>query len=294
VLKVNGKSVPIKIDKGYVSLDRKWKKGDVIDLNLPMPVRRILANPQVAADRGRIALQRGPIVYAAEWPDNPNGKVRNILLPDSAAFTTEFRPDFLGGVSVVKSKALGLSYDAQGNLVKSEQEFTAIPYATWANRGRGQMIVWIPDSEANAKPTPWPTIATTSKVTTSGRKPARAINDGEEPTASNDPTSYFDWWPTKGTTEWAEYAFAQPATISETQVYWFDDTGRGEVRVPASWRVLYKDGDQWKAVETDGPYGVEKDKYNKVSFKPVTTRGLRLEVLMQPAWSAGIQKWKVK
>jgi len=294
VLKVNGKSVPIKIDKGYVSLDRKWKKGDVIDLNLPMPVRRILANSQVAADRGRIALQRGPIVYAAEWPDNPNGKVRNILLPDSAVFTTEYRPDFLGGVSVVKSKALGLAYDAQGNLVKSEQDFTAIPYATWANRGRGQMIVWIPDTEANAKPTPWPTIATTSKLTTSGRKPARAINDGEEPTASNDPTSYFDWWPTKGTSEWAEYAFAQPATISETQVYWFDDTGRGEVRVPALWRVLYKDGDQWKAVETDGPYGVEKDKYNKVSFKPVTTSGLRLEVVMQPAWSAGIQKWKVK
>jgi len=293
-LKVNGKTVPIKFDKGYVILDRKWKKGDTIELNLPMPVRRVLANSQVAADRGRVALQRGPIIYAAEWPDNPNGKVRNLMLPDSAKLTTEFRSDLLGGVSVVKSKAFGLAYDAQGTVVKTEQDFTAIPYATWANRGRGQMIVWIPDSEANAKPTAWPTIATTSKITVSGRKNPRAINDGEEPAASNDPTSYFDWWPTKGTTEWAEFAFEQPATISETQVYWFDDTGRGEVRVPASWRVLYKDGDQWKPVETEGPYGVEKDKYNKVSFKPVTTSGLRLEVVMQPTWSAGIQKWKVK
>ena len=131
-------------------------------------------------------------------------------------------------------------------------------------------------------------------MTVSGRKNPRAINDGEEPAASNDPSSYFDWWPTKGTTEWAEYKFEKPATISETQLYWFDDTGRGEVRVPASWRILYKDGDEWKPVENETPYGVQKDKYNIVSFKPVTTDGLRVEVVMQKEWSAGIQKWKVK
>ena len=91
-----------------------------------------------------------------------------------------------------------------------------------------------------------------------------------------------------------EYAFEKPATVSEVEVYWFDDTGRGECRMPASWRVLYKDGDEWKPVETAGPYGVEKDRYNKVAFKPVTTTGLRLEVTMQPNWSAGIQEWKVK
>jgi DUF1680 family protein len=293
-IKVNGKSAPVKIDQGYVSLDRTWKKGDIIELNLPMPVRRVLANSEVAADTGRVALQRGPIVYAAEWADNPNGKVRNIILPDSSKLSSEFKPDLLGGVTVVKAKGFGLAYDARGKLVKSEGELTAIPYATWANRGRGQMVVWIPINEANAKPTPWPTIATTSKVTVSGKKNPRAINDGEEPAASNDPSSYFDWWPTKGTTEWAEYKFEKPATISETQLYWFDDTGRGEVRVPASWRILYKDGDEWKPVENDTPYGVQKDKYNVVTFKPVTTDGLRVEVVMQKEWSAGIQKWKVK
>jgi hypothetical protein len=294
ILKVNGKPIPVKIDKGYVALDRTWKKGDVIELNLPMPVRRVVANGEVAADRGRVALQRGPIVYAAEWPDNPNGKVRNLMLPDTSKLTAEFRPDLLGGVSVVKARAIGLAYDAQGRVIAKEQDFTAIPYYAWANRGRGQMVVWMPGSEASAKPTPWPTIATTSKVTTSGRKNPRAINDGEEPASSNDPTSYFDWWPTKSTSEWAEYAFEKPVTISEVEVYWFDDTGRGEVRVPASWRVLYRDGDQWKAVEYGGAYGVERDKYNKVTFKPVTTNGLRLEVTMQPTWSVGIQKWKVK
>ena len=78
------------------------------------------------------------------------------------------------------------------------------------------------------------------------------------------------------------------------EVYWLDDTGSGECRVPASWRVLYKEGEAWKPVEAGGPYEAEKDRYNKVSFKPVTTSGLRLEVTLQPQWSAGIQEWKVK
>ena len=77
----------------------------------------------------------------------------------------------------------------------------------------------------------------------------------------------------EGSTEWVEYVFEKPATVSQVEVYWFDDTGRGEVRVPQSWRVLYKDGDEWKPVENTGPYGAEKDRYNKNAFRPVTTRG---------------------
>ena len=140
------------------------------------------------------------------------------------------------------------------------------------------MIVWLAREPRHAKPTPWPTVAITSKVTTSGRKHPGAINDGDEPATSNDSTYYFDWWPRKGTTEWVEYDFAQPATVSETEVYWFDDTGHGEVRVPRSWRVLYKDGSEWKPAEATSPFGVDKDRYNKVTFKHVQTSGLRLEV----------------
>jgi DUF1680 family protein len=293
-LKVNGKLVPVKLDKGYVGLSRKWKKGDTIEMSLPMPVRRVAANDQVAADRGRVALQRGPIVYAAEWPDNPDGKVRNLMLPDGAKLTAEFKPALLNGVTVIRSRAVALAYDAQGKITRTEQEFTAIPYYAWANRGRGQMLVWFPENEAGAKPTPYPTIATTATVTTSGRKNPRTINDGEEPTSSSDPTSYFDWWPKKSSTEWVEYAFEKPAQVSECQLYWFDDTGHGEVRVPAFWRLLYKDGNDWKPVENLGSYGIAKDGYNKVAFKPVTTSGMRLEVTMQPNFSVGIQEWKVR
>jgi uncharacterized protein len=295
VLKLNGKPVPLKLEKGYAALNRSWKKGDVIELTLPMSVRRVVANELVNADRGRVALQRGPIVYCAEWPDNPGGRVRNLLLPDSAKLVAEFKPDLLNGITVIKSRAFGLSLDAQGKVLKAEQDFTAIPYYAWAHRGRGEMMVWIPNNEANARPQPFPTIATTSKVTTSrSRMNSRGINDGEEPTASNQPGSYFDWWPNRGTTEWVEYAFEKSATVSQVELYWFDDTGRGGVRVPQAWRVLYKDGNEWKPVEHAEPYGVEKDKYNKVMFKPIMTSGLRLEVTAQPNFSAGLQEWKVK
>src|SRR6185436_13950407 len=134
---------------------------------LPMPVRRVVAHDQVEADRNRVALQRGPIVYAAEWPDNPDGKVRNIVLPDANPLTSEFRADLLNGVQVVKGRAFGLALDEKGALQKTDQPFVAIPYSTWANRGRGQMIVWLARADAVAKPTPYPTIATTSTIAAS-------------------------------------------------------------------------------------------------------------------------------
>ena len=297
VLKVNGKPVPIKIEKGYVAVSRTWKSGDFIELTMPMPVRRVVANDQVAADRGRVALQRGPIVYTAEWPDNPNGRVRNLVLPDSERLTAEFKPALLKGVTVVKSKTVALAFDAQGKVVKTEQEFTAIPYYAWSNRGSGQMLVWIPNNEASAKPAPFPTVATTAVVTTS-RQPhggsAETISDGEIPAASNDHSSYFDFWPTNGTKEWVQYTFAKLSTISESELYWFDDTGSGGVRVPASWRLVYQDGNEWKPVENLAPYGVDKDKFNRVTFKAVTTGALRIELIMQPNVSVGLQKWRVK
>jgi uncharacterized protein len=295
VLKVNGKAVKVNVEKGYATLKRKWRRGDIVELSLPMPVRRIVANDLVLADRGRVALQRGPIVYAAEWPDNSGGRVRNLVLPNDAKLMSEFKADLLNGVSVVKGNAVSLAYNEQGTTVRKDQELTAIPYYAWANRGSGEMIVWISNDESSARPLPWPTVASTSKVTTSGGQNPRAINDQSEPQSSRDGSnSFFHWWPKKGTTEWVEYAFQKPTTVSEVELYWFDDTGTGQCRVPLSWRLLYKDGETWKAVETSDSYGVEKDRFNKVVFKPILTSALRLEVTLQPQWSAGIQEWKAK
>jgi uncharacterized protein len=157
-------------------------------------------------------------------------------------------------------------------------------------------MVWIPNHEASARPQPLPTLASTSQVTASEKgRNRRAVNDQNEPLSSRDGSgTFFHWWPQKGTTEWVEYALATPSTVSEVEVYWLDDTGSGESRVPAAWRVLYKDGPGWKVVEDAGAYGVAADRYNRVAFRPVTTGGLRLEVTLQPQWSAGIQEWRVK
>jgi len=303
-LSVNGKAEPIDLEKGYVTLHREWKAGDTIALDLPMPVRRIAANSQVAADRGRVAIQRGPIVYAAEGADYKDGKVRDLMLPDSDRLTAEFEPNLLNGVEVVKGEAVALAYDSEGHIARHNEPFTAVPYYAWDNRGRDQMVVWLPDVDSAARPAPWPSLAMKSKVNASmdGKrltpegmeKHPEAVHDGEEPASSSDPASYFDWWPEKGKTEWIEYTFPKTATVSHVEVYWFDDTGRGEVRVPASCRVLYKDGDGWKPVQDQGACGVDKDKYNEIGFQPVTTTQLRLEVTMQPKWSAGLEKWKVE
>jgi hypothetical protein len=173
------------------------------------------------------------------------------------------------------------------------------------------MAVWLARTDAAARPTPYPTVATTSTLTHSAsRKNIANVVDGDDPSSSDDPSAYFDWWPTTGCPgaapqpgapsrpcsqgEWIEMAFAKTATVSETQVYWFDDTGHGGVRVPKSWRLLYKDGASWKPVDASGAFGTAKDLYNTVRFKPVTTSALRLEIVMQPQASAGVQEWKVK
>jgi hypothetical protein len=156
-IKVNGRVQPMKLDRGYVVLTRTWKQGDTIELNLPMPVRRVAANEQVAADRGRVALQRGPLVFAAEWVDNPGGKVRNLVLPDSGAAARRVpKPALLKGVEVVTARAVALSRDEKGHLIRTPEDITFIPYHAWANRGPGQMMVWIPNSESTARPAPPP------------------------------------------------------------------------------------------------------------------------------------------
>jgi hypothetical protein len=297
---VNGRPVAMTLAKGYVSIDREWKRGDVIALNLPMPVRRVMSHDRVMADENRVALQRGPIVYAAEWPDNPSARVRNIVLPDTSELTAEFRPDLLRGVEVIKGRAFGLREDAKGGIVRVEQPFMAIPYATWANRGPGQMIVWLARQDAVARPLPYPTATNGALIAASpvpsgrGKNPRNMI-DGDEPANSSDTSAYFDWWPVQGSkSEWIEMTFQLPATVSESRIYWYDDTGRGGVRVPASWRLLYKDGAAWKPVNTTSTLGVARNAWNVVTFSPVTTSAMRVEVVMQEGFSAGVQEWKIR
>jgi len=302
-LTVNGQPVPIELEKGYAGLTRQWQKGDVVELNLPMPIRRIVADERVQSDRDRVTLQRGPIVYCLEWPDN-HGEVRNLMLPDSGALQAHFEPALLDGVEVIQGNASSLSTSSSNTVVSATKPFTAIPYYSWANRGRGEMTVWIPNSEKSAHILPLPSIASTSKITLShpGTNP-EAINDQLAPSPASDQTNvffasndapFFHWWPRKGTAEWVQYDFAKPARVSTVEVYWFDDTGRGECRTPESWRLSYRANGEWKSVENASAFGCELNQFNRTTFTPVDTDGLRLELNLQPNWSGGIYEWKVE
>jgi DUF1680 family protein len=143
-LAVNGRPVKPEIVKGFAVLPRTWRAGDAVELDLPMEVRRVLAHEKVEADAGRVALERGPVVYCAEAVDN-GGRAFNLVLPDDARLEARPRPDLLGGVTVVAGRALALLPGADGRSVATqEQEFVAIPYYAWAHRGEGEMAVWLP------------------------------------------------------------------------------------------------------------------------------------------------------
>jgi DUF1680 family protein len=143
-LAVNGRPVKPEIVKGFAVLPRTWRAGDAVELDLPMGVRRVLAHEKVEADAGRVALERGPVVYCAEAVDN-GGRAFNLVLPDDARLEARPRPDLLGGVTVVAGRALALLPGADGRSVATqEQEFVAIPYYAWAHRGEGEMAVWLP------------------------------------------------------------------------------------------------------------------------------------------------------
>jgi len=122
--------VPLDIRDGYVRLRRNWKSGDTIHLTLPMPARRIVAHAAVKEDEGRIAIQRGPLVYAVEGIDN-GGHALDLVIPRDAALRSRFRPDLLNGVEVITGEG--------------SRPFVAIPYYAWNNRGQGEMAVWIPE-----------------------------------------------------------------------------------------------------------------------------------------------------
>jgi DUF1680 family protein len=148
-LKINGKPAEYTMDKGYAVANRTWKKGDVVEMILPMEVRKVVANQNLKDDIGKMALQRGPLMYCAEWPDN-NGKVSNLILPQAATFSTEVKPDLLDGVTVLKSEASAVMVDSNTNTVSTtKQAFTAIPYYAWAHRGKGEMMIWFPTTVKN-------------------------------------------------------------------------------------------------------------------------------------------------
>jgi DUF1680 family protein len=143
-VKLNGKPVNYQVQNGYAIINKKWKKGDKVEMNLPMDVQRVIATDKLTEDAGKIALQRGPVMYCAEWKDN-DGKAANIIIPQNTTFTTTYDANLLNGITILKGDVKTVQVDADGqNISTTNKTMMAIPYYSWANRGKGEMTVWFP------------------------------------------------------------------------------------------------------------------------------------------------------
>jgi uncharacterized protein len=140
---INGEKVDVKTELGFAILDRTWKKGDRVELVLPMPVRRVLANEKVEADRGRVAVERGPLVYCLEGADRPDGMVENVYLEDSVKLQPVWKEKMLGGIVALEGIAGELFLDKNGKRATRDMLIRLIPYYTWNYRGANHMEVWI-------------------------------------------------------------------------------------------------------------------------------------------------------
>ena len=302
---VNGVAAGAVDNNGYVTINRNWKKGDIVELSFPMEVRRIVANDNAEDDRGKVALERGPVVYCIEGNDQADHTVFNKYILNSAPITARYEANLLNGVVLLEGAAKQLEQDGEVKDVK----IRAIPYSTWTNRGPQQMEIWIANTPAKAVATPLPTIASKAQ-TFCNRGPiqndapetapvdswAGGTNDQWEPKRSSDTSKpYHYWWLKQGTTEAITYQFDKEYEISNVQVYWLDfDHYDGNFRTPESWNLYYKDAaGNWLEVENHSAYTVDKDRYNSVDFRKIKTTGLKILAKLRKGVSGGVLEWKV-
>jgi DUF1680 family protein len=297
-IKINGKEVNYTLEKGYAVFKRTWNKGDVVEMNLPMEVEKVLANDKVKDDKGKFAFQKGPLVYCLEGPDNKDGVVQNIVMNQQVAVKESYEKQLMNGIITLTGEGSATSRQVESSdLLKTNLQATAIPYYAWSNRGPSEMVVWIPFEESAARPRAAATIASKSVVSASinNKRMLASLNDQFEPSSSEDKSAlYLHWWPKKDTDEWIQYDFDSEKTISESSVYWYDDSPFGGCRIPASARLLYKEGDKWVPVKNITPYLPVKDKYDVVKFEPIKTTALRMEIKLPKNHATGVHEWIIK
>ncbi len=296
-VKLNGEEISYTMNKGYAVIDRNWNPGDRIQLSLPMEIKRVLSSDSVENNRGKMAIQVGPLVYAAEGVDH-NDKVVNLLLDKDISLAFETNNNWIDGMKTLVGKGLAVSKNESGEILKSETDLTLIPYFAWDHRGPNEMLIWFPYNESASSPAPPPSLASRSKASASYiYDQLRAVNDQVDPKNSADETiPRLTFRDKKGTEEWVVYEFPEKANISRAAIYWFDDGPNGGCRIPASWRLQYRDQKilEWKNVTIYNDYTIKINEFNSVTFMPVTTNAVRLMVQLQQDYSGGILEWKIQ
>ncbi len=327
---VNGANVTVAgVPGSYVVLDRIWKGGDKVTLRLPMQI----SVTRWAKNKNCVSVDRGPLTYSLKigerikrvggtdkWPAveiHPTTPWNYGLVLDdrNPAASFEVRPKpgplpaqpFDWDVAPIELAARAKripnwKLDPKGlaNILRESPVRSAEPTETVTLIPMGcarLRIASFPVIGSGPDAQDWPE-APPARHTASHcfeSDTVDAVSDGLLPKNSNDHNiPRFTWWPRRGTEDWITYDLEKPRKVSAVEVYWFDDTGVGQCRVPKSWRLEWHDGQTWKPVAPAGPYGVAKDKFNRVPFEPVTARQLRIVVTLQPEFSGGILEWRVK
>jgi hypothetical protein len=312
----------------YFVVEREWRDGDEVTLRLPMS----LTVKPWAKNGDSVSVHYGPLAFSLKigekwvryggkegWPEQEvlpttpfnYGLVLKARPEDSFTLhrsdrplpDNPFTPDTVPITLTAKARRIpqwtqdanGLLNPLQKSPAKSsepEETVTLIPMGAARLRISALPVIGDgPGAHEWVKPPPLPKASHCWQGDTTA-----ALNDGLLPKSSDDHSiPRFTWWDHKGTTEWVQYDFDTPRKLKAAEVYWFDDEpSKGGCRVPASWRLLYRSGDEWKEVGRPDGCGVEKDRFNRATFGAVETTAIRLEVKLRPGFSGGILEWRVE
>ncbi len=333
-LKVNGKAErAVARPLSFLAVNRQWKNGDTITLRLPMRIAVTTwakNKGAVSVNYGPLSFalaikerwQRygnnpdwpewevfpdSPWNYGLDLGTDPAKAIKVIHRPGPLAaqpFTPDAAPIRLRvparrvpGWQVDQFNVAGLLQASPAKSTEPVEQIALVPMGAARLRiSAFPTVSMAADAhEWVAPPKPKPSAYKASASHCGDSDTVEALGDGLEPMNSNDHLiPRFTWWDHRGSQEWVQYDFAQQKKVSAVEVYWFDDTGAGQCRVPQSWQVLYQVGAEWKPVAATGPFGNARDAFNRTGFAPVETKALRLVVQLQPEFSGGILEWRVK
>jgi len=325
-----GKQVDGKAIAGqWATIEREWKSGDQIRLDLPMNISvRVWER-----NDGSISVDRGPLTFSLKiaerwtkygdsekWPGyevfpasawnyglvldpadpaksfttQPSGKplAAQPFTPDDAPITLKAKGRKIPEWQLEANGLVGAIGKSPVISNEPEEDVTLIPMGC----ARLRISAFPRVAGQGARGEAWdPRGCAPSASHVNPGDTVLALNDGILPKSSGDQgVARFTWWDHLGTAEWAQYAWPKAKRVTGCKVYWFDDTGKGQCRVPEAWRVLWLDGAEWKPVENASEYGCRTDALNEVKFKEVETTGLRIEVRLKPGFSGGILEWAVE
>lgn len=323
-IKVNGATVNAVTDKGYASVTRTWKKGDVVTIDIPMEIRKTEADPNVTTNNGRIALQRGPIVYSLEKAGNAqlNPGIEdfdplNIVIPRNAKLKATYNKDLLKGVVEITGEA---KYSLYGELLPVKIQ--AVPYYAWNNRGDDANYVPGEVDKMSSKMLIWTMADKAQSVTASGEADdagpdakvsadtvygnIEGVHDTSfEPTSSSASVhgwmGWSDWTvPRDDTEHWLRYDWDHEITTKQMKIFWFENDPYE--RRPGTLKIQYMDaGGNWKDAKMVKEYAGNYDKidqYNVIDLEEeITTKAIRLVMTVnlekEETQSIGVYRWKV-